>query len=67
MNYEEEVLKEELLLSEKVLKEGAIKSYSVWSMRYWVIKRLPELWMNELKLCSKLLDYDDRNCKILNF
>eukprot|EP01080_Neovahlkampfia_damariscottae_P002859 gene2859-4702_t len=60
-------LKNELKLTEELLKSKGIKSYSVWLHREWCIKRLPEEWENELKLCSKLLKLDERNFHCWNY
>ncbi|EFA84705.1 protein geranylgeranyltransferase type II [Heterostelium album PN500] len=41
------------------------KSYWVWYHRKWISQRIDKCdWDRELKLCSKLLDLDLRNCKL---
>lgn len=58
----QQVLKSELDLTQKILSDTGIKSYSTYLHRMWVIQQMPKQWETELKLCSELLKYDDRNC-----
>jgi geranylgeranyl transferase type-2 subunit alpha len=59
------VVPKELDFSEFCLKNNP-KSYGAWYHRYWLMKETDfKKVAEELKLCSKYLEYDDRNCKYL--
>ncbi|XP_076624334.1 rab geranylgeranyltransferase subunit alpha isoform X1 [Colletes latitarsis] len=63
--WNEEVLKEfhrrELILTENCLKLNP-KSYTAWYQRMWIMDHMDEPnWKKELMLCTKYLDFDERN------
>lgn len=61
----EEYYQNELTLTEDCLKQNP-KSYWVWYQRIWIMNHLVNCdWKRELVLCTKYLNLDDRNCKLL--
>lgn len=64
-NLLEEYYQNELRLTEDCLKQNP-KSYWVWYQRIWIMNHLVNCdWKRELMLCTKYLNLDDRNCKLL--
>jgi len=56
-------LEGELQFLEQCLRVNP-KSYGVWQHRAWVLEAVPQSrWAQELELCNKFLNYDERNCK----
>lgn len=56
------VVPKELEFTEFCLKSNP-KSYGAWHHRRWLMKETEfKRVAEELKLCSKYLEYDDRNC-----
>ena len=51
----------EFILTENCLKKNP-KSYYAWYQRIWIMNRLKEPdWKKELMLCTKYLNFDERN------
>jgi geranylgeranyl transferase type-2 subunit alpha len=65
------ILGDELLFNIDTLKLNP-KSYSSWHHRHWLLSELLNNevvsfdWRHELRLCSKLLQLDSRNCTYIN-
>ena len=56
----------ELGLTEVCLRENP-KSYSAWHQRCWIMKETDFVHVpDELKLCSKYLKLDERNCMYIS-
>ncbi|XP_076182384.1 rab geranylgeranyltransferase subunit alpha isoform X1 [Ptiloglossa arizonensis] len=70
-NWNEELLKQfyqsELMLTENCLKQNP-KSYCTWYQRKWIMDHMnkPD-WKRELMLCTKYLDFDERNFHCWNY
>ena len=62
----QKILEEELYFLEQCLRINP-KSYGTWHQRQFVLNTIPEPnWKRELSLCSKFLEFDDRNCNYEN-
>lgn len=56
------IVKDELALTQEALSSKNPKSYCIWHHRQWLVEHYDVLLDQELKLCSKFLEYDERNC-----
>ena len=67
MEVTERAFEEELYSLEQCLRVNP-KSYSVWQQRGWTLDHMGRAdWTRELALCSKFLEYDERNCESITF
>jgi len=57
------LITEELLLNARIITEVDPKSYATWFHRKWLVQQYPtaEVLTNELRLCAKGLNADERN------